>query len=443
MQVTVTDVAPTFTSASNFSVAENTTAAGTLTATDPGTSSITYAITGGADASLFNINASTGAITFKNAPNYESPADAGADNVYNLTVTASDGSQTTSRNMTVTVTNVNEAPTLNIAASVTVVEAAIAALATTFTGSDPDAGDTVTYSISGAQSDLFEIVGNNVQLKSGVALNHDVQSAYNLTVTATDSHGSTDSHSLTVNVGTESDHVNLVANGFTTDLDATGHVLGTADFSNGDNGITVNLATGANVAYTEGGNSTSVHLTAIDNVIGTSHDDTLTGDAGNNNIYGGDGNDTIWGGGGVNFLSGGNGNDIIHGTSGHDFMSGGAGDDIFYTSARGSDIISGGTGSDTVVFQAPGSIVLTGLSGIETLDFRNGGNDQVTINSTTLTSLAPETGTLTINHDAGDTITLMGATDTHSTTIANGITYNIFTMEDDHHTLINLHIQAA
>ena len=36
---------------------------------------------------------SNGALTFKEAPNYEMPADAGRDNVYNVTVVATDAAQ--------------------------------------------------------------------------------------------------------------------------------------------------------------------------------------------------------------------------------------------------------------------------------------------------------------------------------------------------------------
>jgi len=48
-------------------------------------------ITGGADAGLFSINAATGELTFSAAPDYETPADADANNVYIVQVTASDG----------------------------------------------------------------------------------------------------------------------------------------------------------------------------------------------------------------------------------------------------------------------------------------------------------------------------------------------------------------
>ena len=63
--VTVTNVneAPTITSAATASVAENATTVMTVTSTDPDAGATkTYSINGGADASLFTINSSTGAL---------------------------------------------------------------------------------------------------------------------------------------------------------------------------------------------------------------------------------------------------------------------------------------------------------------------------------------------------------------------------------------------
>jgi len=48
-----------------------------------------------ADAANFAVNATTGIVTFVASPNFESPTDVGADNVYDLTVTASDGTNST------------------------------------------------------------------------------------------------------------------------------------------------------------------------------------------------------------------------------------------------------------------------------------------------------------------------------------------------------------
>ena len=96
-----------------YSTAENSTAVTTVIAADPdGGAQLTYSIAGGADAALFNINASTGVLTFNNAPDFENPADTGSDNVYDVTVQVSDGSLTNTQAIAVTVTNVNDAPVL-------------------------------------------------------------------------------------------------------------------------------------------------------------------------------------------------------------------------------------------------------------------------------------------------------------------------------------------
>jgi len=65
----------------------------------------------GADAALFTLDAATGALHFNAAPDYEAPADAGGDNVYDLTIVADDGNGgITEQALTVTVTDVEETP---------------------------------------------------------------------------------------------------------------------------------------------------------------------------------------------------------------------------------------------------------------------------------------------------------------------------------------------
>jgi hypothetical protein len=107
----ILNTAPTITSATTANFAENGTGiAYTVTATDPNAgTTLTYGLLNSdADASLFNINSTTGAIIFKTAPDFETPLDNGANNIYNLTVTASDGSLTSSKAISITVTDLNE-----------------------------------------------------------------------------------------------------------------------------------------------------------------------------------------------------------------------------------------------------------------------------------------------------------------------------------------------
>ncbi|MCW5653674.1 cadherin repeat domain-containing protein [Hydrogenophaga sp.] len=54
------------------------------------TSKLSYRL-GGTDAALFNIDANSGAVSFKAVPNFQRPMDSGKNNVYDITVTASDG----------------------------------------------------------------------------------------------------------------------------------------------------------------------------------------------------------------------------------------------------------------------------------------------------------------------------------------------------------------
>ncbi len=88
------------------SVAENVAAVTTVTSTDANGDARTYAITGGADAALFTINQTTGALSFIKAPNFERAADADKNNVYDVIVSASDGVATDTQHLTVTVTDV-------------------------------------------------------------------------------------------------------------------------------------------------------------------------------------------------------------------------------------------------------------------------------------------------------------------------------------------------
>lgn len=98
--------APSFTSAAQVAVAENTSGAFyTATASDPDGDALTFSISGGADATRFTISASPGALSFVAPPDFEAPADADGDNVYLVTLSVSDGQLSATLNLAVTVTN--------------------------------------------------------------------------------------------------------------------------------------------------------------------------------------------------------------------------------------------------------------------------------------------------------------------------------------------------
>lgn len=85
------NAAPMFDGDVSVSVSENTTSVATTSATDVNGDRLTYAISSGADAADFEIDPESGSITFSEAPDFERPRDAGADNVYNFNVTVTDG----------------------------------------------------------------------------------------------------------------------------------------------------------------------------------------------------------------------------------------------------------------------------------------------------------------------------------------------------------------
>ena len=152
----------------SVNVNENDTAVTTVTATDADlpAQTLTYSIAGGADAAFFAIDSNTGALTFLAAPDYETPADANGDNVYEVTVQVSDGALTDTQAISVTVQPVNDNnPVITsdgggATASVNVNENATAV--TTVTATDADLPvQTLTYSIAGGADAAFFAIDSN------------------------------------------------------------------------------------------------------------------------------------------------------------------------------------------------------------------------------------------------------------------------------------------
>ena len=145
-----------------------------------------------------------GELKFSSVPNFESPADAGANNEYNLTVRVRDGGGLSDTiTVAVTVTDVNEAPTITTAATTaSVAENSTAVL--TLTATDVDASDTKTWSVETADDgSKFEISSTGAlsftnapdfEMPTDVGMNN----TYVVTVKVTDSGSLTDTHTLTV-----------------------------------------------------------------------------------------------------------------------------------------------------------------------------------------------------------------------------------------------------
>lgn len=183
--------APSITSDATANFAENGTGTVyTATRTDPDTGDTVAWSLDGADKAVFSI-ASDGKVTFNSAPDYEDKKDVGADNVYNITVIATDGGGlTASKNVAITVANVNEAPVISTGAAISVTEESTSAF--TAAAIDPE-GSSITWSITGgADAGKFSIVQGTgvVTFKTAPSYSTptdaDAHNDYVLEITATD-----------------------------------------------------------------------------------------------------------------------------------------------------------------------------------------------------------------------------------------------------------------
>lgn len=198
---------PPVINAQSFSVNENSTGGtvvGTVVATDPDAGqTLHYTITGGNTGGTFSINFTTGVIQVldSTALNYE------VNPTFNLTVQVTDtGDPQISNSATVTIhlNNVNETPVANPAGPFSVTENSAAGTAVgSVTASDPDAGDTLTYSIvSGNTNGAFSINPSTgaITVANSAAVDYETTPTFNLVIKVTDSGALSATTSVTVSL---------------------------------------------------------------------------------------------------------------------------------------------------------------------------------------------------------------------------------------------------
>ena len=384
----VNDVAPVISSAATATAAENTLPATVVyqaSSTDVDTTgqTATY-ILGGADAALFDLTAA-GALTFKVAPNFEAPADAGANNVYDVTVTPTDGTNAgVAAAVAITVTDVNDvAPVFGaIATPFTVAENTTAVATVAATDADASAAfKVVTYSLTGADAAKFAVDAAGVVTTVAGGLNFEANgsaagtNAYTFNVVATDGVNPVTSSAIVVNItdvneaptagayatnvlAGQAKTITLASLG-TTDVDtqaATGvasHVIssvtqptsgGTVTLASDGLSFDITSSLGSTTPFTFTYTVTDMSNTGIGK-LSTTNTVTVTPGV---NLGGTIGNDLLVGSTTAEILDGIGGNDTIIGGGGLDTISGGDGDDRV-TFSNGGSQISGGTGIDTLV----------------------------------------------------------------------------------------------
>ena len=161
----------------------------------------------GTDAASFGIERTTGQIMTKAALDYETKT------TYTVVVSASDpsGAQD-SILVTINVTDEDDdaAIELNVAPafaddsadrSVAENSEAGTAIGDPVTATDTNAGDTLTYALSGDDAESFSIdASGQISVGADTALDFESKASYTVTVTATDRAGATDSITVTINV---------------------------------------------------------------------------------------------------------------------------------------------------------------------------------------------------------------------------------------------------
>ena len=272
----VNDNAPVITTSSSQSVAENHTFATHLSAFDVDSvgGPTVFSIADGLDGSLFEIV--NGNLQFRTAPDFEHPSDSNHNNIYSVTVSASDGLNSSAKTFLVQVTNVNEAPHA-------VDDIVITNNADGSTYKIPD------WALLANDSDPD---GNAPRLTAIIASSEFA------------------SIDLTTNPGNVTIHDILVGGSFTYrtsdgSLSDTAHVTVTQDTGtmNGGSGNEIFIGDSSGSIINAGGGN--------DILIGNAGSDTLNGGLGDDILNGGSGNDTY-----VFGLH--DGHDVINDTSGLD-----------------------------------------------------------------------------------------------------------------------------
>lgn len=161
-----------------------------------------------------------------------------------------------------------------------------------------------------------------------------------LTGNASDNHlsGGGDNDTLSGGLGND-----VLEGGAGADAQDGGDGSDTASYEHASTGVSVDLGTPS----VGGGEESGDAFTSIENLLGSDHGDVLTGTSGQNSIWGEGGDDDLAGGGGNDVLDGEDGSDDIWAGDGNDLLLGGNGGDFLYGEAN-ADTLRGGSGVDTM-----------------------------------------------------------------------------------------------
>ncbi len=279
-----------------------------------------------------------------------------------LRVTASDGALSESSNFMLAVLPINDAPTnISLSGSATVQElTANGTVVAILSATDPDSGDTFTYSLEDDADGRFTIVnGDQLTVADGVLLDYEQNLSHSITIRVADQNGGTTARNFTVsvtnidpeNVTGTGGHDTIVGGTLDDMLDGAG---GDDILSGGDGDDVLIGGAGADTLDGGSGEDTASYAGAMALVLDRVNASNSTGDAAGDTFVSIEkfiltaGADTFVGSGAWETIYGGSGNDTLNAGAGNDKIVGGA----------GGDQIIGGSGTDTASYETSSSVTL-------------------------------------------------------------------------------------
>ncbi len=228
--------APVITSDSVFTVAENQTNIGTVTATDPQGDSFTFTISG--DEITIS---SSGELNFVTAPDYETKTS------YSATVTVTDDEDNFStQNVTINITNVNDnSPSFTSNEIYSVEENQTAIGSATATDAD---GDGITFTISGSE---IEVTSEGV-LTFTNAPDYEDKTTYTAIITASDG-ANTSTQEITVNITNVNDESPEFTSNATFSAEENQTAIGTVTATDADGDSVTFTISGSDISITSSG----------------------------------------------------------------------------------------------------------------------------------------------------------------------------------------------
>jgi len=215
---------PPVAKAGSASLSEDASAGTTLssnpTCSDPDDDTVQFFIDNGNTGDVFSIDSTTGKIKLASSLDYETKSS------YKLTIRCTDVPGTdaqgnslvpmsSSATWTVLVKDVNEAPTLDASTFSVAENSAADTVVGTVAGTDPDAKDTLKYSItSGNTGTAFKIASSSNKGTISVnkaSLNYERIPTYSLVITVTDAKGKTDTATVQIQITDKNDAPVLAA----------------------------------------------------------------------------------------------------------------------------------------------------------------------------------------------------------------------------------------